>query len=283
MRKRLSYSSVSLLAFGCARQWGAKYIGWDGVDVSPAGKRLWEPPNVYTAAGSAVHAGIEAVLRAKQAGSDKWVDLGQRMTLAYTEFDRVWVKETETAGFSWRDRDPDLARAEGGLMMEAAITELVPTIDPLPHGIEAEVEVPIPGTDWTFLAKIDCISQAARGDAVWVYDWKTGSFAWKQAQADQSHQFTAYGWALNERYGQVPAGYSVLNVTRPTKGNPPQCQEIITKRDPQQYKWWGDVLRNAVRQAEGGGFIPNPAYTYCHSCPIRPACLPWTVKEEREF
>lgn len=292
MRKRLSYSSVSTLVFGCARQWGAKYIGWDGTQVTPAGKRAWEPANVYTIPGTAFHAGVEAVLRLKQvydrspddaAGlltASAWLDPEQRYANARLAYQAAWDREVARGEPNWKGQDPEKAYARGVAMMEAAIEELIPSIEPV-H-MEWEVEVPIPGVPgWTFLAKIDLAMKTSKGDEIWVADWKTGSFPKKQRDADETHQFTAYGWALREKFGDAPRGYSMFSVTTGTSSNPPECKEIITRRAEGQYDWWLGVLQNAARQAEAGAFAPNDHYQYCKSCPIRPTCMPWTVDADQ--
>jgi hypothetical protein len=264
MKKRLSYSSVYLFT-GCSKKWEAQYIGIDGVQYR-------DPPNVWTARGTAVHAGLEKYMLTKVEAKTKGSPLAtlQEMQEAAASSFR---QEAQHPEFGWVGRGEEQTLEEVNSMLEASYHNLCPTIDP--NIVEWELEVPIPGTDgWTFLARMDLIGDDSRGAGQWIYDWKTGK-PWTEAKAGLSQQFTAYGWAFHQFAGEYPTGYSILSITPPSRSNPSVCEEVITKREESQYRHFEQVLQGVVKQIEAGAYWPNHQFEWCHRCPLGPTCTPW--------
>jgi PD-(D/E)XK nuclease superfamily len=266
IRKRLSYSSLSLF-MSCSHQWEAKYVGLDGV-------KLKEPPNVWMARGTAVHAAMEFHLRAKMRAAGKWPDFDPE-TLELAPAIRAasisWDEEKSSPDFNWKGRTDAGIWTEIEAMVTAGHEHLCPTL--IPTSVEWELECPIPGTDWSFLARVDAATADAKGEGQWLYDWKTGK-PWTQAQADSSDQMTAYGWAFNEVWGEYPKGFSILAIS-PPEGKVSQAKEVITKRVPEQYKHFERVLHGVIKQIEVRAFWPNQHYEWCRNCPLTSSCRPW--------
>jgi hypothetical protein len=73
--------------------------------------------------------------------------------------------------------------------------------------VEQTCEVPIPGTDGTFMFTLDGLAQDQQDGTFWVVEHKTYSTKPDMDRLSTDHQITAYAWAVAAILGEKIAGF----------------------------------------------------------------------------
>ena len=177
-----------------------------------------------TAIGTAMHAGIETVLRdgleltdGEIVAIEKFEELAER-----PEFEWVQIKTHKTAVetvqrvyWSWAN-------------------EILPHL-PDPIAVEQQFDLPFFETE-KFVVRLkgtmDFVGNTPEGPEVW--DWKTAGRPWETYETRWKIQPTIYSWALAQEYGQDRVYDFVYAIMIKSKQD---VQVISTERDSKHWDW----------------------------------------------
>jgi len=116
----------------------------------------------------------------------------------------------------------------------------------------------------TIQGRIDLVSEAT------VYELKTSSKSYNQAQADESLQLTFYSWAYQYLYGK-PA--KELKLIALVKTQTPKIQVLETNRQMSDFTRLYNLMTGVISAIEKGIFYPNPMSLYgCQNCQFQKTC-----------
>lgn len=243
--EHLSYSSISTYML-CPRNWKFKYL--DGIPTASS------PALVF---GSAFHATVEAIIKAKAAGET--IDVAEKWAFQ-------WAWET-TKATDWGAELPEEYSNLGLRMLShkdtvAMLAEISPMVDVDEAGtvvplIERRVELHVPGVPIPVIGYIDIICS----DGI-PADFKTAARVWAPGKAEGELQPLFYLAALNQ------AGY----MQNPTMGfrhyvfvktKTPQVQVLPSRHATCQLFWLFGAIREVWKGIEAGVFPPNPSSWKC--------------------
>jgi len=116
----------------------------------------------------------------------------------------------------------------------------------------------------TIQGRIDLVAEET------VYELKTSSKSYNQAQADESLQLTFYSWAYQYLYGK-PA--KELKLVALVKTQAPKVQVLETNRTMADYTRLYNLMTGVIDAIEKRIFYPNPMSVYgCQNCQFQQAC-----------
>lgn len=183
----LNHISYSWLhSFACPY---ANFLRYEG--------RLRGPTNKYLALGSALHLALELTHT-----PDKEFKLDDAITIFKTEFSRIIHDEEVFIKY------PEMlkAKAEGVEMLSVYQRGLdTGMISVLVRDVEKEFTIPFNGID--IVGKMDKVENILKADDHYGYsivDYKSGGKKPDPWFLDHNLQFTAYAWAGQEIYGEMP-------------------------------------------------------------------------------
>jgi RecB family exonuclease len=249
--EHLSYSSVSLFQ-ACPRAWFYRYVEKLRVPASPA-----------LVMGSAFHATIEHILRAKVTG-----EVVDPTSTWAVEWQRVQEQE-----IAWNGDLPEALAADGARMITspaslALLASLSPLIENGAPVIEKRIELRVPGVPIPVIGFIDFIGTDGTPG-----DFKTAARAWPADKAAKEDQATVYLAALNQ------AGYT-LNPDRRfthyvwTKGKAPKVETFTTTRTVGQMFGLMSNIKTIWDSIQAGLFPTNTTTWKCSPrfCDAWPVC-----------
>jgi len=175
-----------------------------------------------TAIGTAMHAGIEAVLKGDSVENGNLVAVATFAELIeLPEFQWVQIKTPET-GFATVERT-----------FHSWANEILPQL-PTTFGVEVGFDWPFFETDKYVVhlkGTMDFVGESENGLEVW--DWKTAGRLWDAYETKWKIQPTIYTWALAQEFGARAYDF-VYAIMLKSKQD---VQVLITERDERHWKW----------------------------------------------
>lgn len=215
-----------------------------------------ETVTVDQAIGSAVHRGVEHLLR-KRVGvpahdPKESVRASLALDVPLLDVDKGTQEEA-----------PDVPSLEDESMtlLQLYETNVAPTFTPV--AAEQRSEIELGGAKFTVV--LDTIT-----DDAWVRDLKTSKRRPSQADIDESLQATAYSRGYRELTGEPSKGVAFDYLIR--KKNP-EAVTFTTHRDADDERRLERIVEGVIQAAGEGRFYPNPMNKFgCGTCPYRNEC-----------
>lgn len=249
----LSHSAADLYHL-CGRRW--RFAKLDRVAV---------PPTAALAFGSAFHAVVERVLRARAEGRPVdpaacWPAAWAREAARVADWGASSAAEEEAIGAAmWADPLvlAGLHRIEPGLADDGT---------PL---LEMKFELRVPGVPVPVIGFIDAIEV----DGV-PLDVKTASRPWSQSQAEGEMQPLIYLAALKQAGAPSPGGLFRHAVFVKRDDGSRAVDVLLTRRTNDEIAWAMGVLREVWRGIDAGLHVPNPrsCFAYGRRCEFFDLC-----------
>jgi len=236
----LSYTKIRMIR-RCAQQFWFRYI-------DPA-KPM--PPDAWQTLGKSVHYGLHTNFKQK---IETYQDLPLPDILdAYSTYFDYQKPVT-----MWDEEKPGEVKDGGVRLISLHYKEETPKIQPVLA--EYQIEIPLPGTDLSFLEYIDVIDASKV-----IIDFKTTSRKPKDQVIHTDDQLTCYAWGFRELFGEEEQGVSFQYLIRRKKD-----QEILTMVGKRTKEDIEDFIREAQKIAglieaglKIGGLPKNPDSFYC--------------------
>jgi len=184
------------------------------------------------------------------------------------DFDRRWQTAVEsTDNLRFRNGDAKQLTTRGRRLMEIyhqLFSEVVA------DDVELFFELPmldlVTGqyAEQTIQGRIDLVAVGT------VYELKTSSKSYNQAQADDSLQLTFYSWAYQYLYGKPAKNLKLVALV---KTQAPKVQVLETNRTMSDFTRLYNLMTDVIEAIDKGVFYPNPMSTYgCQNCQFQKTC-----------
>lgn len=208
-----------------------------------------EKPSVNLRKGSAAHAALEWAAKESMAGRSPDVD----------GMARVAKEEMETS----RNMFPDSEYAKAASSMKEILeyyAEWEAGSDNTLEAAEAKFEIPIGGI--RYRGKIDRVEKNPRGEYE-IVDYKTGKSVKSKKKVPKLPQPNIYVAAVREKYGSLPAKFSLVYLERRASREYHVTEEALEEGLEIVRECAGDIVKER--------FGPTPGY-HCNWCSYRGFC-----------
>lgn len=214
------------------------------------------PSDPDTVIGSAAHAGIEQVLRAR-AGMD--AEDPQAAVIGRVQEEAPYLAPDDEGNLP----DPEALARESWQIVQVYQDQIATTFEPV--AVEQRMEATIAGVRVTCV--LDVIDSEGR-----IRDTKTSKRKPTQTDLDENLQATMYDIAFTQNYGQPPKGMVFDYLLRRKSGIEAMSFPVRERTDADRNRLTR-IVEEVVQAAESGRFYPNPLNKYgCGRCPFRDAC-----------
>ena len=208
-----------------------------------------EKPSVNLRKGSAAHSALEWAAKEKMAGRNPDVDGMARVAREEMEPSRNAFPDKEYANAASSMRDILEYYVEWEANSENTL-----------EAAEAKFEIPIGGV--RYRGKIDRVEKNPRGEYE-IVDYKTGKSMEAKKNVPKLPQANIYAAAAREKYGSLPAKFSLVYLERRASREYKVTEESLEEGL--------DIIRGCAGEIAKERFEPAPGY-YCRWCSYRGFC-----------